>query len=208
MPDLRVLGLSPLSRRLRLGHAGLLQPVYWITKVQIRCHACAASFVAGAGARFYPDCRRPIRKYLWTEEKDAILKARYDPRIRNRVRELASLLGWPGWVIKCRAAVLGLTRPWPVDRKSWTPDEERMVAGPCRPPNVIERWVREGKLRVSRRNPDLAEGRQPWQVPDREVLRFIRSHPLALRLDKVDQVWFMDLVGGGLLRPATAVEVA
>jgi hypothetical protein len=30
-----------------------------------------------------------------------------------------------------------------------------------------------------------------------ELRRFVREHPMAFRLDKVDQLWFMDLVFEG-----------
>jgi hypothetical protein len=169
------------------------------------------------------------------------LRERYDSRVRNRAREIATTFGWPDWVIKRRACLLGLSTPWPADRKNWTSEEERLLEensgrrhvtwlakrlkrsltsvvlklkrmglrrrmtdgytlgtlGECFgiDHHVIERWVREGKLTVKRRNPDAAE-RSPWYVTDRDVLAFIRQHPLDFRLDKVDQHWFLDLVLG------------
>ncbi len=42
-------------------------------------------------------------------------------------------------------------------------------------------------------------------MTDADLLRFIETHPLAFRLDKVDQVWFMDLITNGrLIRRALA----
>jgi len=61
--------------------------------------------------------------------------------------------------------------------------------------HVIARFVREGKLKVRRRNPD-ADQRSPWMVTDRDLLAFIRSYPTAINLAKVDALWFMDLVSG------------
>ena len=44
-----------------------------------------------------------------------------------------------------------------------------------------------------------------WYFTDQDLLHFIRNHPLEFRLDKVDQLWFLDLVlGGGLMRKKTA----
>lgn len=222
-------------------------------KVPLICQDCRADYHGLPGGRFCPVCRwrhrgRQTKMYVWTPEKDQLLRDRYDSKVRNRAREIARQLGWPAWVIKKRASSLGLSHPWPADRRDWTPDEERYLeehAGrrhvnwlskhlkrsltstvlklkrmglrrrvsegytlcdlqACfgTDHHVIERWVREGKLQVSRRNPDAPEApRHAWQVSDRAVLRFVREHPLAFRLDKVDQVWFMDLVmGGGLLR--------
>jgi hypothetical protein len=70
---------------------------------------------------------------------------------------------------------------------------------------VIERWVREGKLEIRKRGTERE--RDAWLVTDAQILRFIQNHPLAFRLDKVDQVWFLDLVlAGGLIRRALRIE--
>lgn len=216
------------------------------TKIQRTCQDCAEAFVGGAAARLCPRCRWQHRgpkpkKYVWTDERDRQVRERYDSRVRNRAAAIASSLGCPTWVIKKRAQVLGLSTPWPADRRDWTPDEERVLEdhagrrhvnwlskklkrslssvvlklkriGLSRrvrdgytlrdleecfgcDHHVIERWVREGKLQVKRRNPE-AESRSPWFVSDRAVLAFVRQHPLDFRLDKVDQHWFLDLVLG------------
>ncbi len=40
-------------------------------------------------------------------------------------------------------------------------------------------------------------------MSDADLLRFIEAHPLAFRLDKVEPVWFLDLItSGGLIRRA------
>jgi hypothetical protein len=59
--------------------------------------------------------------YAWTPERDQVLRERYDGRTRGAIAVLAQSIGWPGWVIKKRAAALGLTHA--VDRKDWTPEE-------------------------------------------------------------------------------------
>ena len=57
--------------------------------------------------------------------------------------------------------------------------------------HVVDRWVREGKIRVTY---GIAAGaNRRWKVPEVEVVRFVREHPMAFRLDKVDQPWFLDL---------------
>lgn len=69
----------------------------------------------------------------------------------------------------------------------------------------VERWVKHGWLNVRRRKTMRTEeqGVDPWMVSDEKILDFIMRHPLAFRLDKVDQVWFMDLVtNGGLIKKA------
>lgn len=65
----------------------------------------------------------------------------------------------------------------------------------------IDRWIESGKLKKRMR--PTREG-QIYGFRDEDVLEFIGNYPMAFRLDKVDQTWFMDLItGGGLLRRAT-----
>jgi len=88
---------------------------------------CGRTFTAGPHARWGPCCRWKHRwggkpkKYVWTPERDQVLRERYDSRTRGAIAKLAATIGWPAWAIKKRAAGLGLTRA--VDRKNWTPDE-------------------------------------------------------------------------------------
>jgi transposase len=73
--------------------------------------------------------------------------------------------------------------------------------------HVIERWVREGRLTIQKRGTERE--RDAWMVNDEQILAFVRDHPLAFRLDKVEQTWFMDLItSGGLIRKAIADEHA
>lgn len=210
------------------------------------CHACRTPFQGGPSARFGPCCRwkqrgRRTLKYEWNSAKDDFLRSRYDSRVRRRTHEIASALGWPVWVIKKRAQLLGLAQPWPATRRTWTTDDMALleqyagqrhvnwIAKRLKRPivsvvlklkrmdlrrrvtegytlrdlqdcfgvdhHVIERFVREGKLKVRRRNPDAA-CRSPWLATDRDLLAFIRSHPTAINLAKVDALWFLDLVLG------------
>lgn len=236
-------------------------------KTERRCGDCEKPFTAGPYTKTGPCCRWKHRGrkaiYVWTPERDQVLRERYDPRTRGAIAALAAAIGWPAWVLKKRAAALGLTRA--MDRKDWTAEEtaflwehagsrhlhwiskqlkrsEASVAlkfrrmkisrrvqdgytlrelGLCfgTDHHVIERWVREGKLVSARRGrPSASEApgirrrgtdreRDAWAVSDADILRFITEHPLTFRLDKVDQVWFMDLItSGGLLRRALADE--
>lgn len=99
------------------------------------CQACGAAFTGGLHppARFCPACRltkrvgRPPRCYIWTPAADALLRRRYDGRVRHRARDIAQQLGWPVWTIKKRAAVLGLCQPrspW----RDWTAEEDAFLA--------------------------------------------------------------------------------
>jgi hypothetical protein len=54
-----------------------------------------------------------------------MLRARYDGKVRGRPAEIAAVFVWPVWVIKKRAAALGLS--YPVDRKDWTAEETNFL---------------------------------------------------------------------------------
>jgi hypothetical protein len=69
--------------------------------------------------------------------------------------------------------------------------------------HVIERWVREGKLKIDKRGTERTHTGDIWAVTDTAILEFISAYPLTFRLDKVDQTWFMDLItNGALIRKA------
>jgi hypothetical protein len=69
------------------------------------------------------------KKYFVTPEVEAVLRERYDSKVRGRIGEIAASLGWPAWAVKKAAARLGLARPWPADRRDWTPEEEDLLRG-------------------------------------------------------------------------------
>jgi hypothetical protein len=94
------------------------------------CADCGAPFLGGIRppARYCPGCRRRFQlgktpKYPWTPERDAIVRARYDSRVRGRTGEIAATLGFPSWTVKRRASVLGLSHQWPPTRRDWTAEE-------------------------------------------------------------------------------------
>ena len=210
-----------------------------ITRV---CEDCGEDYLCWRESRWCKHDRwrhrgRTAKKYVWTLERDGILKADYDGKIKGRADQLAAKLGWPGWVIKKRAAVLGLC--YPADRKDWTPKETRFlifhvghrtthwmakqlkrsessvvlklkrlkISRAVRSGYMmreleacfgidhhqIERWVEKGWLKIRKLSPGMKGSK--WQVSEDQVLAFIRNQPMAFRLDKVDQLWFMDLIG-------------
>ncbi len=60
---------------------------------------------------------------------------------------------------------------------------------------TIHKWFDAGLLRHRRRGTDHPA--KPWHVTEADLLTFVKKHPMVFRLDRVDQVWFMDLVAGG-----------
>lgn len=93
------------------------------------CKDCGKPFEAGSWARWGLCCRWKHRSkrtlYIWTPERDAIMRERYDGRKGCGVA-LAELFGFPRWVVNRRAVDLGLTQH-PKDRRPWTPEEERFL---------------------------------------------------------------------------------
>lgn len=219
------------------------------------CQDCGRSFLGTAPARYCKDCRwkhrgRRPKKYIWTPERDQLLRERYDSRLKGRAAEIATALGWPAWVVKNRAGRLGLAHPGPKDRRDWTPKEESFLRNHAGSRHVhwmakrlgrsetsvvlklkrmqisrrwregstlrdlelcfgcdhhaIDRWIRAGWLhgrrRGTRRNGNGGRGNgpaDPWVFTDEHILAFVREHPTAFELRKVDQEWFLDLLLGG-----------
>jgi hypothetical protein len=63
--------------------------------------------------------------------------------------------------------------------------------------HAVAGWIRQGLLHAERRG--TARPNDALVIQEADILAFIREHPMAFRLDKVDQLWFMDLVLGGRL---------
>lgn len=61
------------------------------------------------------------RKYQWTQDKLDFLGAHYDGRVKNRAGWIAQQFGRPSWVVKRKAAELGLC--FPADRRPWSDQE-------------------------------------------------------------------------------------
>lgn len=209
---------------------------------------CGAVFEA-RHAKYCEKCRHdlksrpsPRKLYFWTPERDAIMVSRYDSNVRGRASEIAQRLGFPTWLVKRRAAQLGLSRLTSGSRQPWTTAEEEILAtwagrrtleqirkrffrhrtltslalkvkrmklsrrvdpegytltelqeAMGHDHRLIHRWVREGRLKPKRVG---AVHEQSWIFTPAAVLDFIRNNPSAFRLDRVDQVWFLDLVFG------------
>jgi len=101
-------------------------------KYSHQCKTCGDWFDAGVYSTECLKCRglhasarawqTRRKKYDWTEDRDALLRRRYDSRIKGRVAELARALGWPGWVIKKRAIQIGVATKV-MHRIDWTPEQ-------------------------------------------------------------------------------------
>lgn len=217
-------------------------------KAETTCESCGATFIGGVSprARRCPVCRYSGRakahpKYAWTPERDALLRAQYDSTVRGRAQAIADQFGWPGWVVKKRAQQMGLSRPWPADRREWTDQEvaflsqwtgrrdshwiarrlKRSLTSTVLKQkrlhlarrvrdgytlgdlcacfgvdhHTIRPWVDRGWLPVQRRATARTDAQgDPWSVQEADIVAFIKTHPEAVDLRKVDQAWFFDVV--------------
>lgn len=93
-----------------------------MTQTTRPCEDCGRPFTAGKYARWGLCCRWKHRGkpalYVWTPERDQVLRERYDNRVKGRATELARMIGWPKWAITKRAQRLGLAHA--IDRRAWT----------------------------------------------------------------------------------------
>ena len=57
-------------------------------------------------------------------------------------------------------------------------------------------WINRGQLHARRRHDERTEqqGGSNWLISPGDVRRFVRQHPMAFDIRKVDQLWFVDLV--------------
>ena len=97
-------------------------------RIDRTCVVCRRTFQGTARANYCPGCSRlnaqtKRRKYRVDERVKQLLTDRYDSRVKGRAAEIAAELGWPTWAVKKVAKTLGLSRPWPSDRRDWTPEE-------------------------------------------------------------------------------------
>lgn len=163
------------------------------------CKDCNRPFEAKTTfARFCPSCRwthrgRP-RTHLWTPERDAFLRDRYDPRVKGRVNEIAAALRVPKWVVSRRAGDLGLRKPRG-ETRAWTPADDRFLESHAgtrlvgwmakqldRTPTAVA--VRLKRLRISRRIREgytLRDLQLCLGVDHRPILGWVRSGKLEAR---------------------------
>jgi hypothetical protein len=58
----------------------------------------------------------------------------------------------------------------------------------------------QAKFRGTARGPQ--QNGDSYLIQEKDVRRFILEHPTEIDLRKVDQLWFLDLLTNGLVRPA------
>jgi hypothetical protein len=176
------------------------------------------------------------KKYFFDQFSARLIREHYDSRTET-INWLSDKLGFPRWVIKKRAQILGVARTG--ERKPWSEREiayleanlsrlslavlakklERSLTAVALKAkrlgikksdegytarslaqafgvddHKVVRWVRLGLLKASRRN--SGRPRDMYLITDNEVRRFVCTYPTEFDLRRVDQVWFIDLLGG------------
>jgi len=69
----------------------------------------------------------------------------------------------------------------------------------------IQQLVESGQLRAAHHS---GQPRERWVFTDRALLDFVRRYPASFRLDRVDQLWFLDLVFRGRIGETARQEAA
>jgi hypothetical protein len=69
--------------------------------------------------------------------------------------------------------------------------------------HVVSRWLRSGHLKAKLRGTSRGEKQNGdiYLIFEKDVRRFVLEHPTEIDLRKVDQLWFLDLLTNGLVRP-------
>lgn len=67
-------------------------------------------------------------------------------------------------------------------------------------PHGVKRWIDNGWLKAAKRNTDRTElqGGDVYYIKESDVVDFIRHHSLEISLKKVDELWFLSLIGHAL----------
>lgn len=158
--------------------------------VRRTCERCQRGFVAKSEARRCNDCRYLDRtgrsrksKYVWTPERDAVLREVYERSGAGRPnvkRDAGKALGFPAWAVQRRAALLGLSRP--ANRRAWTPEEDaflRAEVGKRTPAWIAKRLGRSVAsviLKVKRERISLRACREWWSARDVAQLFGVDDH--------------------------------
>ena len=63
---------------------------------------------------------------------------------------------------------------------------------------TVTRWIEKGWLVARHRGTNSPM--DPWMIEEAAIRKFVRSHPMAFDLRRVDQLWFVDMVFGGAVQ--------
>jgi hypothetical protein len=127
----------------------------------------------------------PSHRVPWTPGEERFLSENLGER---HLHWLAQRLRRPASAVALKIKRMHLSRRW---RSGYTLRDLGMALGEEH--RKITRWIDAGRLRAERRGASSGP-RDGWHITDGAVLDFLRDHPLEVRLDRVDQLWLLDLV--------------
>lgn len=128
----------------------------------------------------------------WTPDQDAFLERHIG---RRHLNWISKKLGRSITACTVRAKRLRISRR---GARDWYTAHQVAEAFGVDPSTVV-RWIERGQLAGTREGQDHPGGRPcMWRVEHAAVQRFARTQRTAYTLAKVDQVFFLDLVFGGL----------
>ncbi|MGO9273447.1 MAG: hypothetical protein ACLQOO_24950 [Terriglobia bacterium] len=137
---------------------------------------------AGLGLTMHQD------KRLWTTTEESVLE-----RLLGKVSALtiARRLKRTEASVVLKIKRLGVSRRV---RSGYTMRDLEQCLGESH--HKIQQWIENGWLRdrlqgTRRHN---GNGRDIHRIQERDILKFIREHPLEIHLDRVEALWFLDLV--------------
>lgn len=128
---------------------------------------------------------RPIERQDWTEDEVSFLHQHLGARTAAWI---AKRLSRSEAAVAMKIKRLGLCRR--VDDGTYS--ARQVAAGFGIDGHVVDAWIRSGLLKATR---DMQQERATWRVHPEDVAVFIRSNPMAFDIRKVDQVWFLDVLG-------------
>lgn len=130
----------------------------------------------------------------WTPAEDAHLERRLEQGRTLEViaRELRRSLT----AVEVRAKRLGISRR--SCRHGLSATAAAMAMGVD--VHKVTRWIAAGWLDASRMGTARVpqQGGDEWVIPEQALRKFLREHPTAYSLRRVDQTWFLSLVFGSL----------
>lgn len=134
-----------------------------------------------------------IKEPRWSDPELELL-AKHAHKNPDRIREVFAKHGFKrsrnaiGLMIKRRLGGVRMNRPW------YTANELATLLGIDR--HAPLRWISSGQLRAERVEDFRTDeqGGYRWAIRRPGLRDFIRDHPEAIDLRKVDQLWFLDLL--------------
>jgi uncharacterized protein len=130
---------------------------------------------------------------FWTDADEQYLAI----HLRHQsLRDIAIHLGRTQTAVKLKAKRLGVNKT----QEGYTMRGLCMGLG-C-DHHKVEKWMSDGWLKGVRRGSERANGQRGdiWLFTDNDIANFVRAHPLEIDQRRMDWLWVVDLLSGGIGR--------